>query len=101
MNQVSAASSVAGAVLFALPAVAQPAEWYPGPMGWAGGMMFGGLSTILFWGVVIAVVAMIVRRGRASHPDAGAAALNILRERFARGEIGAEEYQERKKLLAE
>ncbi len=100
MNQVSAVLSAA--VLFALPAAAQPAEWYPGPMGWAGGMMFGGLSTILFWGVVIAVVAMIVRRGRASHPDAGrVAALNILRERFARGEIGAEEYQERKKLLAE
>ena len=55
----------------------------------------------LFWAAVIALLILAVR-GRWPHADASRhESLNILRERFARGEIGAEEYQERKKLLAE
>ena len=82
------------------PALAQPVDWYGSHMAW-GGMMFGGFTMVLFWVAVIAVLVMAVR-GRRPHSDFGQhESLNILRERFARGEIGAEEYQERKKLLSE
>ncbi len=70
--------------------------------GW-GGMIFGGLLTLLFWVVVIALVVFAVRAlsrsgsGRAT-PPAGSPgpapdqALEILRERYARGEITKDEY---------
>ena len=65
-------------------------------------MPFGGLSMMLFWVAVIAVLVIAVR-GQRPWAMAGrnAHALDILRERFARGEINAEEYQERKRLLTE
>jgi putative membrane protein len=70
--------------------------------GW-GGMIFGGLLMLLFWGVVIALVVFVVRAlsrpgsGQAT-PSAGAPgqardqALEILRERYARGEISKDEF---------
>jgi putative membrane protein len=55
------------------------------------------------------VIALVVRwiggAGHSSPPGAagpsGREALDILRERFARGEIDAAEFEERKRLLAE
>jgi putative membrane protein len=70
--------------------------------GW-GGMIFGGLLTLLFWGVVIALIVFVVRAlsrsgsGQAA-PSAGSPAqtpdraLEILRERYARGEISKDEF---------
>jgi putative membrane protein len=70
--------------------------------GW-GGMIFGGLLMLLFWGVVIALIVFVVRAlsrpgsGQAT-PSAGAPgqardqALEILRERYARGEISKDEF---------
>ena len=70
--------------------------------GW-GGMIFGGLLMLLFWGVVIALVVFAVRAltrsgsGRTT-PSAGSPtqtrdqALEILRERYARGEISKDEF---------
>jgi putative membrane protein len=70
--------------------------------GW-GGMIFGGLLMLLFWGVVIALVVFAVRAltrsgsGQAT-PPAGSPgqtrdqALEILRERYARGEISKDEF---------
>ena len=95
------------AVLAAAPAWAQTV-----PQGWAGhpyymmggGHMFGGgLLSLLVIVALIALVVVIVRRGahfRMMH-GAGSAtrALDILQERFARGEVSVEEYQERKKHL--
>ena len=47
------------------------------------------------WLIVIAiVVALFWRRGRGPH-DGGDSARRILGERFARGEIGVDEYRER------
>ena len=70
--------------------------------GW-GGMILGGLLTLLFWGVIIALIVFAVRAlsrpgsGRAT-PSAGSPgqapdqALEILRERYARGEISKDEF---------
>ncbi len=73
--------------------------------GW-GGMWAGGLGMLLFWGVIILLIVLLVRGlggGRAergaSAPGANSA-LQILQERFARGEIDKSEYEERRKVLA-
>jgi putative membrane protein len=81
----------------ASPALAQPMHEYGwGHMGW-------GFPSFLFWLAIIAFVWWAMRRGRLNLPwfDTRQGAMNILRERYARGEISAEEYQERKKHLSE
>lgn len=93
----------------ALPATAQPdgrmGGMWQGSWGW-GHMVGGGLVMLLFWGGVIALVVLLIRwlagRGRedrllSSPPPA--TALGILEERFARGEIGQEEFAERRRAL--
>ena len=57
---------------------------------WGFGMM---LMMLVFWGLVIAGLALgirwLTRQGREPHHDA---ALETLRQRYARGEIDREEY---------
>ena len=70
-----------------------------------GGMMNGGmmggmmLMMILFWILVIAGIVLLVRLLWNRTPDDTTNAIHILQERFARGEIGLEEYQERRSVL--
>ncbi len=84
---------------FAGPALADSNEGF-GHM-WGGGYgMFGGLMMVVFWGLVIGLIVLAVRRysGR-SDSDAEQSALNILKDRYARGEIDEEEYERRKAKL--
>jgi putative membrane protein len=63
------------------------------------------LIVVLFWGLVIAAIVLAIRwliraDGRGSHegpatPDA----LELLRQRYARGEIDEAEYERRKIVL--
>lgn len=73
----------------------------PGMMGY--GMWFGGLVWILILIGIIAVIVFLMRSlsvGRSDHPgDDGRTALKLLSERYARGEIGREEYLEKKRDL--
>ena len=98
------------AALTALPAYAQstgnwPGYWHDG-WGW-GHMFFGGLMMLLFWGGIILAIVFIVRwmSGGPSQkgipPEAPNKALHILQERFAKGEIDKEEFEERKRLLSD
>lgn len=90
-------------------------------MFWHGGMGFGGwwvmgIGMLVFWGLVIAGIVLLVRWAAggpsraALPPPAGQgpdsqgppsldAAQRILDERFARGEIGVEEYRLRRDVL--
>ena len=76
-------------------------------MGCCGG--WGGLGMILaviFWGVVLYGLFLLFRSFAASRsPDAAGSsrrdALDILKERYARGEITREEYLDMKKDLEE
>jgi putative membrane protein len=75
-------------------------------MGWGGGLF--GLLIFLVFIAVIAWVILNVASQRTHHHrhmhhegsgEPSSDALKILNERFARGEIGAEEYTERRDLL--
>lgn len=69
---------------------------------------FGGIMMILFWGLIIVGVVLVIKYftagqatgGRVSSPyEIHSDPLQILRERYARGEIDTEEFEERKKIL--
>ncbi len=73
-------------------------EW-----GW-GHMIFGSLFMLLFWVALIVAAVLAVRWligfGQGSSRTAsGDSSLDVLRERFARGEIDREEFEERRKVL--
>ena len=76
--------------------------WGMHPMWWGAwgfGMMF---MMILFWGLIIVGIVLLIRwllgqgRERESRSDS---ALEILRQRYARGEINKEEFEAKKKDL--
>lgn len=78
--------------------------WHEG-MGWRH-MFFGSFMMLLFWGGLIILIFVAVRwmgtgspRGSGG-PAPGNRALEILDERYARGEIENEEYEERRRLLS-
>lgn len=84
-----------------VPALAQP--YTDGHMGWGDGwgyMFGGGILMLLFWVAVIALIVWLVlaalRRGPAI---GGRSALDILEERYARGEIDREDYEARRQDL--
>ena len=78
-------------------------------MGWwswnDGGWLVMGVGMVLWLVLVVAVVWLLIRLSARSERAPGAPPAvrqtpeEILRERFARGEINAEEYRERTDLL--
>jgi len=72
-------------------------EWH----GWA----FGPLMMVFWLIVVVGAVLLVLRMLRAAGSDGhrqgkpGPDAIDILRERFAKGEIDAAEFEERRKVL--
>ena len=75
--------------------------WYGGGMGW-GGWIAMVLAMLVFWGLVIFAVVAIFRGTRKHEPVDPAAHRDpseILDERFARGEIDADEYHARRSVL--
>jgi putative membrane protein len=109
------ASSIAAgwcaALIPAAPALAQPERYYgPGMMG--GGwfhMLFGFLMMILLLGIIVVLVVLGVRwLGTSEHSpfrhgarQGERGALDILKERLARGEIDVAEYEERRRALGD
>ena len=74
--------------------------------GW--GWMWMGLMMILFWGGLIVLVVLLLRGGGFGRkeespglPAPGPDATEILRARFARGEINEEEYRRSLSVLDE
>ena len=70
-----------------------------GDWGWAVWLSMGFMM-LLFWGVVIGAVVVLARGAfpRTTAPEAPGPE-QVLAERFARGEIDADEYQTRLKVL--
>jgi len=80
--------------------------WDPSGYGW--GMGFGMIGMGLFWIVLIVAVVALLRGqwggGWGGGPPAERpprSALDILKERYARGEIGREEFEEKKRDLSD
>lgn len=82
-------------------------DWHMGPgmMGGWGMGWFGMIFMLLFWILVIVGLIFLIRwliqttrKGADAH-NGGSRALNILKERYARGEINKEEFEEKKRDL--
>ena len=74
-----------------------------GGFGWGGLMGIGAVVMIVFWGLVIWGIILLVR-GLASGTGWGESprqdsALEILKRRYARGEINKEDFEAKKKDL--
>lgn len=74
---------------------------WPGMMGWGCGMGWPWPVMFIFWIVVIFGIIYFVRstvagRGRGSEESA----LDILKKRYARGEISKDEYERMKKDIS-
>lgn len=66
-------------------------------MGWFGG---GWFFMLLFWGLVILGLVVLVRwLAQSAAAKNGKTALEILKERYARGEIGREEFEQKRNDL--
>lgn len=67
-------------------------------------MVFGGIFMLLFWGAVVALVVWgmnQLRGNRSSNTDVSLrhTPLDIAKERYAKGEISQEEFEQIKKNL--
>ncbi len=66
---------------------------------------FGGLGhifSVVIWILVIILILKLIKRGKHGHWQhmwENRSALGLLGERFAKGEITKEEYEERRKVL--
>ena len=96
-----------GVALLTTPSLvwAQQQADYHGPhMMWSGWFM-GPIMMILFLAVAVIAVVLIVRwlggssQGDSRSVPARSAPIDILKERFARGEIDKEEFEERRRVL--
>lgn len=65
-------------------------------MGWGGFSIFGWLSVVVFWILLILGIAAIIRY--LSHSNEKTP-LDILKERYASGDITKKEFEEKKKDL--
>jgi putative membrane protein len=98
-------------LMLASPVLAQPDRYYGPGMMWGGGfhMFFGFLMMILGLGIIVVLVVLGVRwLGGSEHSpfrhgarQGAGGALDILKERLARGEIDVAEYEERRRVLGE
>ncbi len=71
--------------------------------GWGSMMIFGPLMMFFFIALIVVVVVLAVRwlGGTAVAAPAGRTPLDILKERFARGDIDKAEFEERRRTLGE
>jgi len=100
---------VIGVTFYVIDGRAQRGLWMMGPGMMEGGYGMGWIWTIImfgFWIAVIVGVIFLIRwlaittrtGGQSARPEDSA--LEILKRRYARGEINKEEFEEKKKDLA-
>ena len=79
-------------------------RWWYGPMdGWGAGFgILGMIMMILFWVLIAWAIVALVRYlfGSREDRERDNRPLEILKERYAKGEIDKKEFEERKKELS-
>lgn len=101
--------AAAPATLAAGAAFAEPQGAYYGHPMWGGGWhgwFIGPIMMMLFLAVAVALVVFFVRRAGAGNGSMTSdpprnSPLDILKERFARGEIDKNEFEERRKVIGD
>jgi putative membrane protein len=72
--------------------------------GWGAGSMMGlfggGLMMIVFWAVFIGLIVWVVREVNGRNAASDSRALDILKERYAKGDISKEEFESKKRDIA-
>jgi uncharacterized membrane protein len=68
---------------------------------WSTMGVWGGAAMVLAWLAVVGVLAWLVAAVARGSPPGGPSATAILDARFARGELGPEEYLDRRSVLEE
>ena len=82
-----------------------PGGMFGGPWDGGGFGLFGMVFMLLFWVLIIAGIVLVVKwlaeqgRSRGTSGSGGESALDILKKRYARGEIGKEEFEAKKRDL--
>lgn len=107
----SALALLSSAAWAQTPSDADRYGYGPHMMWWGGGwyaMILGPLFMILVLAVLIAAVAFVVRwvggpwqAPPSHHAPPSRTAIDILKERFARGEIDKDEFEQRRRVLGE
>ena len=75
-------------------------DWGGWGMGWG---IFGALHMLLWWVLIILGIVVLVKwlfGGAGSAQGKEDRALEILKERYARGEIGKEEFEQKRRDLS-
>jgi putative membrane protein len=109
MKRKIAAAVAALATGFAVAPLAygQGYGYGPGGMmggyGWGGGSGFGMIGMLLWWVLIVLGIVLLAKWLFSGGPGGGRAsgdrALEILKERYARGEIDKQEFEEKKRDL--
>lgn len=103
---ISAAAGLAAA--FGAMPIAHAQGYGPGMMGgggWAGGGGFAMIGMLLWWVLIIVGIVLLLKGifgtslGRGGHRSRDRS-LDVLRERYARGEIDKKEFDDRKRDLS-
>ena len=108
LSIILALAFMIGVTFYAINGKAQMGPGFAGHgMGWGYGMgWFGPIIMVAFWIAVIVAVVFLIRwlmkapRTGEQWARSEDSALEILKRRYARGEINKEEFEEKKKDLA-
>lgn len=102
------ALAVPVALIMPISAWAQTSSPYYGRHMWDGGWhgwFVGPIMMIVFFAIAIAIVVLLLRwitggtQNKVPPSSLGKSPMDILKERFARGEIDKEEFEERRQVL--
>ena len=84
------------------PGMMDPAAMPGGGWMWGFGMGLGGLTMLIFWGALIVGIVLFVRfLGAKDVTSSERTSLDVVKRRYAAGDITREQYEETQKTLEE